>query len=150
MSFSPFSFNPESLGSAAAVVTDYTNSSASVAISQGQAVSVNSAGQLTPLDVSNQASWQAFVGYANLRIAPSSEGPVLANGRLKNVTTSYALGTALYIDTNGNPTNIIPSVGVNGFVSGDMVIFMGVVVPNEANPLTEMDFAIFTQLVGTL
>jgi len=114
------------------------------------ACSVNSSGQLVPLDVSNQASWQAFVGYANVRIATSASGAIIANGRLQNVTTSYPVGTPLYIDTNGNPTNIIPSVGVNGFVSGDMVIFMGVVVANEANPMTEKDFALFTQMVGTL
>ena len=149
MSYTPFSFNPESLGSATALVTDYTNFSAIIAIPQAQACSINNSGFLVPLDVSNQASWQNFVGYANVRIPASAQGPIIANGRLQNITTSYAIGTALYIDTNGNPTNIIPSVGVNGFVSGDMVIFMGVLVPNEANP-SEIDIALFTQMVATL
>ena len=149
MSYSPISFNPESLGSATALVTEYTNFSVSVAIPQAQACSINNSGKLVPLDVSDQVSWQNFVGYANVRIPASTQGPIIANGRLQNVTISYPVGTALYIDTNGNPTNIIPSTGVNGFVSGDMVIFMGVLVPNQLNSL-ETDIALFTQMVGTL
>jgi hypothetical protein len=148
LSYSPTSFNPQN-SSASAVVTDYTNASAVTAIPQAQACSVNSSGLLIPLDVSSQVSWQSFVGYANVRIPASAVGPIIANGRLQNITTSYPVGTALYIDTNGNPTNIVPSVGVNSFVSGDMVIFMGVLVPNESNP-SEIDIALFTQFVGTL
>jgi hypothetical protein len=149
MSFSPVSFNPQGTGSSRQVITNYTNASAINALAQGQACSVNSSGLLVPLDVSSEASWQAFVGYANARIPTSSLGPVIANGRLQNFTTSYTAGTALYIDTNGMPTSTIPSVGVNGFQAGDMVIFMGVIVPNETTP-SEFDIAIFTQLVGTL
>lgn len=149
MSYSPFSYNPQSTGSAEAIVTNYTNSSAITAIPQAQAVSVNSSGLLVPLDVSSQASWQAFVGFADIRIPASSVGPVIANGRLQNITTALPLGTPLYIGTDGNPTNIIPSVGVNGFVSGMMVIFMGVLVKNEVVP-SEIDIALFTQMVATL
>lgn len=149
MAYSPSLWNPQT-SNTSAVVTEYINASASNAIPQGQAVSINGSGELIPLDVSSQSNWQAFVGYAASRIPASSKGSVIANGRLQNFTTSYAAGTALYIDTNGNPTSTVPSVGVNGFVSGDMVIFMGVIVPNEQNPLTEKDIALFTQLVGTL
>jgi hypothetical protein len=113
------------------------------------ACSINSSGFLVPLDVSSEASFKNFVGYANLRIAVSASGPIIANGRLQNVTTSYAVGTPLYIGTDGNPTNIIPSIGVNGFVSGDACIFMGVLVPNQTNSL-ETDIALFTQVVGEL
>jgi len=149
MAYSPFAFNPESTGSAEALVTPYTNASAINPIPQAMACSVNSSGQLVPLDVSNQASFQAFVGYANVRIGTSASGPIIANGRLQNFTTSYTAGTPLYIGTDGNPTNIIPSAGVNGFVSGDACIFMGVVVVNETNP-SEFDIALFTQVVGEL
>lgn len=148
MSYSPNSFNPQT-STSSAVVTEYTNASAITAIPQAQACSINGSGLLVPLDVSSQASWNNFVGYAYVRIPTSSVGPVIANGRLQNITTSYPVGTAVYIDTSGNPTNIVPSVGVNGFVSGDAVIFYGVLVPNEANP-SEIDIAIYTQVVGTL
>lgn len=148
MSFSPSSFNPQT-ATASALVTEYTNASAITAIPQAQACSVNSSGLLTPLDVSSQASWSAFVGYANVRIPTSTLGPVIANGRLQNITTALPVGTPLYIGTDGNPTNIIPSVGVNGFVSGDACIFLGVLVSNEVNP-SEVDIALFTQLIATL
>lgn len=147
-SYSPSSFNPHT-STASAVVTDYTNASAITAIPQAMAVSVNSSGLLAPLDVSSNASWNNFVGYAYVRIPTSSIGPVIANGRLQNITTILPVGTPLYVGTDGNPTNIVPSVGVNGFVSGDMVIFMGVLVPNELNN-TEVDIALFTQFVGVL
>lgn len=148
MSFSPSSFNPQN-STASALVTLYTNASAITAIPQAQACSINSSGLLTPLDVSSQASWNNFVGYANVRIPASALGPIIANGRLQNITTGFVVGTPLYIGTDGNPTNIVPSTGVNGFVSGDMVIFLGVLVPNETNP-SEIDIALFTQLIGTL
>lgn len=148
MSYSPSSYNPQN-STASAVATDYTNASSVTAIPQAQAVSINSSGLLVPLDVSSQASWQAFVGYAYVRIPASSLGQVIANGRLQNITTILPVGTALYIGTDGNPTNIVPSVGVNGFVSGDSVIFMGVLVPNEVTP-SEIDIALFTQVIGVL
>jgi hypothetical protein len=148
MSYSPNSFSPQT-ATASAVVTDYTNASAINAIPQGQACSINSSGLIVPLDVSSQPSWQGFVGYAQVRIPTSTLGPIIANGRLQNFTTALPVGTALYVGTDGNPTNIVPSVGVNGFVEGDMVIFMGVLVSNEANG-SEIDIALFTQLIGTL
>jgi hypothetical protein len=149
MSFSPFYFNPQGTGTAEALVSNYTNASLVTAIPQGQAVSVNGFGKLVPLDVTSQSSWQSFVGYAYVRIPAGGTGPVIANGRLFNITTAYTAGTALYIGTDANPTSIIPSDGVNGFVAGDIVIFLGVIVQNETNP-SELDIALFTQFVDVL
>lgn len=149
MSYSPVSFNPQGTGTSEALVTNYTNASSVTAILQAQACSINGSGLLVPLDVSSQTSWNSFVGYAYVRIPASTAGPIVANGRLQNFVTAFPVGTALYIGTDGNPTNIVPSVGVNSFVSGDAVIFLGVLVQNELNP-SEIDIALFTQVVGTL
>lgn len=151
MSFSPVSFNPQSTGTSEGLLTTYTNASAITAIPQAMACSVNSSGLIVPLDVSNQASWDNWVGYAQFRIPASALGGVISNGRLKlyTNTNSYPLGTPLYIGIDANPTNIVPSVGVNGFLSGYAAIFMGVLVPNEANP-SEFDISLFTQIVGVL
>lgn len=148
MSYSPQFFN-STTNIASALITDYTNASVITAIPQAQACSVDGSGLLAPLDVSSQSSWNNFVGYANVRISTSTLGPVIANGRLQNITTSFSVGTPLYIGKDSNPTNIIPSVGVNGFVSGDAVIFMGVLVQNETTP-SEIDISLFTQIIGTL
>ncbi len=149
MSYNPLYVGAQGGGSSIAVITNYTNASMINAIPQAQACSVTGGGLIVPLDVTSQASWQAFVGYANVRIPASGTGPVVANGRLMNVVTSYTAGTALYIGTDSNPTSIIPSAGVNGFVEGDMVIFLGVLVPNESNP-SNLDIALFTQFVDVL
>lgn len=148
MSYSPSSFNPQ-IATASALVTTYTNASAITAIPQAQACSVNSSGLLVPMDVSSEASVNSFVGYANVRIPASAAGPIISNGRLQNITTSYPVGTAVYIGTDGNPTNIVPSVGVNGFVAGDYCVFLGVLVANETTP-SEIDIALFTQVIGAL
>lgn len=148
MSYSPLTFNPQT-SIASAVGTLYTNASSITAIPQAQACSIDGSGNLVPLDVSSQASWQAFVGYAQVRIPASATGTILATGRLQNITTALPVGTALYVDKSGNPTGTIPVIGVNGFVEGDAVIFMGVLVANEVTP-SEIDIALFTQVVGTL
>ena len=151
MSYSPTSYYPQSTGTAEGVSTTYTNASAVTAIPQAQAVAINSSGLIVPLDVTSQASVQAMVGYAAVRIPTSSAGQVISNGRLKlyTNTNSYPLNTPLYVDLTGNPTNIVPAVGVNGFASGNYVVFMGVLVPNEKNPL-EFDISLFTQVIGAL
>ena len=135
--------------SSESVITNHTNASVSAAIPQGTACSTNSSGMIIPLDVSNPTNYNAFVGYANVRIPASATGPVISNGRLLNFTTALAAGTPLYIGVNGAPTNIVPSVGVNGFQSGYAVFFLGVLVQNQTNDL-DIDIALFTQLVGTL
>jgi len=149
MTYSPSFYLPQSTGSSSALITNYTNNSSVTAIPQGQACYVNSSGLLVPIDVSNQSSWSAFVGYANTRIAASATGQIISNGRLQNFTTAYAVGTALYIGSDGNLTSTVPSIGVNGFVSGDMVIFAGVIVPNAINP-SNTDISLFSQFISTL
>lgn len=151
MSFSPFYFNQQGTGTSEGVVTNYTNASAITAIPQAMACSVNSSGLVIPLDVTSQTSVNKMVGYAASRIPVSVAGPIISNGRLQiyTNTNSYALGTPLYVGTDGNPTNIVPSAGVNGFSSGNYVIFMGVLVANEANP-SEFDISLFTQVIGVL
>ena len=109
----------------------------------------DSTGLISPLDVSSDVSVNGRVGYANIRIPTSSLGPVISGGRLENYTTILPVGTALYVGKDGNPTNTVPSVGVNGFLSGDTVIFMGIIVKNETNP-SNTDIQLMTQVIGVL
>lgn len=149
MSYSPVSYNPQSTGSSEAVISNYTNASSVTAIPQGMGVSCNSSGLVVPLDVSNETNVKALVGAANVRIPASSSGPVISEGRLQTITTAFSVGNALYFDTSGNPTNIYPTIGSNGFVSGDWIVFLGVLVPNVANP-SETDIQLFIQVIGQL
>lgn len=147
MSYSPIYYNPQDAGPSSAVITPYTNASVSVAIPQAMCVSVNNSGLVTPLNVASQSSVNNLVGYANVRIPASTNGQIISSGRLLNYTTGLTIGTPLYVGTDGNPTNIVPSVGVNGFLSGYYVIFLGVLVANETSGI---DIALFTQVIGTL
>lgn len=151
MSYSPVSYNEQSTGTSEGLATTYTNASAVTAIAQAQAVSLNSAGLIVPIDVTSQASVNSMLGYASVRIPASATGYVTSNGRLKlyTNTNSYPLNTPLYIGLDGNPTSTVPSAGVGGFVSGNYCIFMGVLVPNEVNP-SEFDISLFTQVIGVL
>jgi hypothetical protein len=150
MSFNPLNIGPQSKTSSIALVTNYTNASAIDAIPQGMACSViDSSGQLNPLDVSDNLSVSGRVGYAQVRIATSSEGPIISSGRLKHYTTALPVGTALYVGTDGNPTDIVPSIGVNGFLAGYAVIFIGIIVKSEDNPASK-DIQLMTQLIGDL
>lgn len=147
MSYSPIYFGPQARGPSIATITNYTNQSPSAAIPQAQAVSTNLAGLIIPLDVSDPSNYNNFVGYANVRIPANATGEVISNGRLLNFTTILPVGTPLWVDTNGNPTNIVPSIGVNSFESGDAIIFLGVLVANE---VSGVDIALFTQVTGIL
>ena len=115
------------------------------------AVYANSSGLIAPLNISSQASVDSMVGYAYVRVPASTAGPIATGGRLKLYSNpnNWALGTPLYIGVDGNPTNIVPSVGVNGFTSGMYCIFLGVLIANEAAP-SEFEIALFTQIVGVL
>ena len=148
LSYSPLYFSERDAGSSKQIINYYTNASPTTALPQGQALSVNSSGLLVPLDITNQISWSNFVGYAFVRIPTSSEGQVISNGRLVNFTTALAIGTPLYIGLDGNPTATIPSTD-NGFPSGALAIFLGVIVPNELNP-SEKDISLFTQFIDVL
>lgn len=150
MSYSPFYFNQQGSGSAESLITNYTNASSITSIPQGTLCFVNNAGFIGPVDVSNQATVDAKVGVAEVRIATSGTGPVVSGGRLENFTTSFPVGTPLFVGTDGSPTNIYPEDGVNGFVAGDYVIFLGVLVPNQTNPSTELDIQLFLQVIGVL
>lgn len=155
MSYSPFSFYQQSTSSSVALVTNYYNNTGS-AIAQGVPVSATgTANQVTPTDVTSQASVQAFVGYAQARIPNATLGPVISNGRLENLQGySFSVGDAIYmsilgtylqntkpVDSSGNP--------VAPFVSGNIMVFSGVVVQNEDNPSLQ-DLQILTQVLGAL
>jgi hypothetical protein len=148
MSYSPLYFAPQGGGTSIATVTNYTNATISM-IAQGTPVSTNTFGLVAPTDVTSQTSVQALVGYAQVRMPASSSGPVISNGRLENIMTSFAVGDAIYIGLGGTLINQKPDVGVAGFVEGDFVVFVGVLVQNQTNP-SLTDIQLFTQTIGEL
>jgi hypothetical protein len=128
--------------------TNYTNGSGST-ILKGTPVATLSTGLVTTIDASDQASVDAFVGLYAQDTPNGASGLVIDSGRLENVTTSFNVGDPLYISKTGGLINVPPSIGVNGFVVGDEVVFVGVVVINEFNPSLK-DIKVLIEKVGDL
>lgn len=147
------SYNPNSTGpSSNAINTNapgYQNGSGST-ISLASPVSTNTSGNVVLTDVSDEALALAFVGLTNGSIPNAATGIVLNSGRIENITNPFAIGDPIWVGSSpGTLTNIMPNAGIDGFVALDFVIFVGVVVKNEFNPV-QKDIQLLTQIIGQL
>ncbi len=148
MTYSPVSFGPNSTGSAASLQTTYQNGTGST-IAIGTPVSVNTSGQLALVDVTSDQSVAGIVGLMAQSTPTTAYGLVCDSGRLENVTTSFSVGDAIYINTDGTLTNVRPSVGVGSWAEGMYCVFVGVLVKNQFNP-SNTDIKIYMEVVGQL
>lgn len=148
MSYSPNSRGGAFKGSSRQMQTGYQNGTGSTML-KGMPVSANSSGQLIPLNVANETTVLAMVGLTAANIPSSASGLVASGGRLEDLSLAYNIGDAIYVGKNATLTNIVPSVGVNGFVLGDFVIFVGVVVKNEFD-ISKLDIQLMLSVVGQL
>lgn len=148
MGYSPLFRGSAAKAPSRSLQTNYPNASGSTLV-KGTVVSVNSSSQIDVIDVSDEASVQALVGVTSLDIPHAATGGVMCNGRLEEIIQPFAIGDAIYVGKDGLITNTKPSEGVGGFVSGDFVIFVGVVVKNEFDN-TKKDLQLMLALVGQL
>ncbi|MCG3175462.1 MAG: hypothetical protein MOGMAGMI_00391 [Candidatus Omnitrophica bacterium] len=122
-------------GGAATIVKDsFVNGTLST-LSKGALVSIDSDGELELIDVSDEQSVDSFVGIVYEDIDSLASGDVVVSGRLENITTSIAVGQAVYISKTGTLTTDKPNIGVNDFEAGDFVVKVGLIVKNKDNPL---------------
>lgn len=110
-------------------------------------VDVNS--HLVSIDVSDKDSVERFIGLAADDIANAASGQVADNGRLEDVTIGYPVGTALWVSKAGFLIDQPPVAGANGFVVGDFVIFVGVLVENQFDNLKK-DIQLMRYIAGRL
>lgn len=148
MSYSPNFRGTQSKASARQTITDYQNGSGST-LAQCTPVATNNLGQLVGVDPSNTANVLSIVGLANLDIPSSANGPVIDNGRLENATIGFSVGDSLYLSKAGFLQNTPPVAGFGGFVTGDYLVFIGVVVQNEFNPSLK-DIKLMIERIGLL
>ena len=118
-------------------------------ITKGVPVRINTSGELDGIDVSSENDSLNIIGVAADNIPTSSTGEVVSSGKVADIATFAAFGDVLYIDKSGQLTNIKPAIGINGFVSGDFVIIVGVVAKNVDNPGLK-DLVLNIQVVGQL
>lgn len=127
-------FRPYNLLTASGV-TDTRPNNTGVQIPKGTPVRINnSTGELDFINVSVESQVKAVAGVAAESISNGASGDFASSGKVTNITTSANFGDTVYISKTGGLTNIDPSIGVDGFISGDFVIAIGVIAKNIDNP----------------
>ena len=124
------------------------NSSGS-SISAFQPVASDGSGKAKSIDVSIEAEAMKIIGVSAETIADGSYGYVYSQGKLENLTTSLTFGDYVYVSKTGSLTSTRPSEGVGGFVSGDFVVRVGLIVQNQAIP-SQKDLLINIEIVGQI
>lgn len=151
MSFSPYFLNKSATGTVSGsrgTITNFMNGSGST-LAKATLVAVNASSQLVPVSVSDEPTVSKIVGCTGMEIPNAAIGSVVDNGRLEDVTISFAIGDALYLGKDGFLTNNKPDYGIDGFEAGDFIIFIGVVVQNEFNPSLK-DIKLMISVIGQL
>lgn len=135
-------------GSARSIATGYQNGTG-VTLTQSTPVSVNGSGQMINVDITSDASIAGLLGVVTADTPSAANGMVTDCGRLENITTSFSVGDAIYINVDGTLINTRPSIGVGGFDVGMYMVFVGVIVKNEFNAL-QLDLKLYMDVIGQL
>lgn len=109
----------------------------------------DTSGKANTVDVATEAQAFAIVGITKASISNGSDGTIVIGGRLKNITTSAVFGDKLFVSKTGGVTATKPDIGSGGFVAGDFVIEMGVIVRNNT-VITNKDLDVNIRVVGQL
>jgi hypothetical protein len=112
-------------------------------------VAIDNNGTLTTIDVSDDSTVFSIAGVTQVFIAHNASGAVSLAGRIENVSVPFAHGDYVYVSKTGGLTNQHPAIGVNGFVAGDAVIRVGIIIRNANTPANK-DLLVRMQLVGKL
>lgn len=148
MGYNPSASGTAFKGSSRSISTNYTNASGAL-LPMASVVSANASGQIVVIDLTSDTSVGRFLGLTSVDMPAAAQGGVVNAGRLENVTTSFAVGDALYVNYDGTLTNVKPDYGVGSFVAGYYVIFIGVIVKNEFNT-SLYDIQLMPQVIGQL
>lgn len=136
------------VGSAESIIIPVLNGSGST-LSALMPLSVNSSGQVIPLDVSDELKVKRFLGINLSSVTTGSEAAIVTSGRIVDVATSLTLGEVVYVSKAGGLTNVTPDLGVGSFVEGDFVVIAGRISQNPDNVLKK-DFIVAVSIVGQL
>jgi hypothetical protein len=112
-------------------------------------IGIDRTGSVCKIDPSSEDSASATLGIAMEAIQAGAYGRVVTAGKIENVSITASLGDVLYVAKNGDLTTLKPTIGQNGFVSGDFVIRIGVVTANFDIP-TSKDISVSVQIIGQL
>jgi hypothetical protein len=119
------------------------------AIAYLQPVTVDAGGDIKAIDVSDVGDAVKVVGVATESIADGAQGSIATSGVVEDIPGPLDFGDFVYVSKTGGLTADLPTDGVDGFVSGDFVIRVGVVVKNASDP-AQKDLLIAVALEGQL
>jgi hypothetical protein len=142
------SFRPYTAIKSTGLQFNYTNASG-YSIPKGTPVKIRTDGNIDFINVSVEHDIMSFGGITSSDSDNGQKSGVVTAGRIENVVTTFEFGDAVYIGKDGLLTNVGPSFGVAGFVSGDFVFRVGTIAKNETNPLSQ-DLILESTLVGQL
>jgi hypothetical protein len=113
-------------------------------------VCVNNSGGMKAIDVNNETDCLNSVGVLIEQTLNSEFGSVTRVGKINNVNSlGFAFRDVIYVNKNGDLTNVVPVTGSNGFVAGDFVVRMGKIVKNQTDTL-QKDLLVSVEIVGQL
>ena len=143
-------YNPNSRGLApsAKQVGSLRSNQTGSTIPRGVPVKLTSSG-LDLMDVSVETDIDAYAGVLAADTLDLSTGTLVGSGVVENITTAFAVGSIVYINKVGLLTNVKPSIGVNGFGTGDFIVKVGMIAQNNDNP-SNKDLLVQTQVMGQL
>lgn len=145
MSFSPNAYGTPVIARSVSVVA---NNDTGSTISKGTVVQIN-ASDLATVDPSVEIDVDATAGVVKADILDGNSGEIIAAGTIENIPGGFDFGKTIYLSSTGTLTDTKPSVGVAGFVAGDYVIRVGVIVKNAYNP-AQKDLLVNLQVIGQL
>lgn len=103
---------------------------------------------ISTVNPSLEGDIDSFAGLTRTLINNGNQGEVVNSGIIEDTGVAFAVGDVIYLSKSGGVTNVKPSIGVGGFVSGDFIVRLGVITQN-ANPSLR-DAIIFIQFLGQL
>lgn len=130
-------------------VSDERVNNTGVTITKGTPVRANSSGELDFVNVSVEAESISAIGVVTEDITNTNSGEFINAGKISDISTLASFGDPVYVSKSGGLTATKPSLGVDGFVSGDLVIYVGIVAKNEDNPVLK-DLIVNLQVIGQL
>lgn len=130
-------------------ISDSRTNVSGITMPKGIPVRITNTGDINFINVSIEAQALAIFGITSTDISNLSSGSIITSGKVTDIATSASFGDLMYINKSGYLTNIKPSIGVEGFVSGDFVVSVGVIAKNDSNPSAK-DLVILIDVIGQL
>jgi len=130
-------------------ISDTRPNNSGVTMDKGTPVRINTSGEIDFINVSVEDEVANVSGVTSESILNTTSGNFITTGKVTNITTTAVFGDVVYISKTGTLTNVKPSIGVAGFVSGDFIVSVGVIAKNASNP-SNKDLVVIIDVVGQL